>query len=68
MKITCFIRYQIDPVQRQEFRKYVETGAGSCPAVARVCGGNFNKLSKDVLAFVAHVPRKFLMIGQIEWS
>jgi len=24
MDITCFIRYQIDPAQRQEFRKYAE--------------------------------------------
>ena len=24
MKITCFIRYQIDPFQRDEFKKYAE--------------------------------------------
>ena len=24
MKITCFIRYQIDPFQREEFKRYAE--------------------------------------------
>jgi hypothetical protein len=26
MAITCFIRYQIDPFQRDEFKKYAESG------------------------------------------
>ena len=36
MKITCFIRYQIDPFQRDEFRKYAENWARIIPR----CGGH----------------------------
>ncbi|MGD0214688.1 MAG: NIPSNAP family protein [Terriglobales bacterium] len=36
MKITCFIRYQIDPFQRDEFKKYAETWGRIIPR----CGGN----------------------------
>ena len=36
MKITCFIRYQIDPFQRDEFQKYVENWARIIPR----CGGH----------------------------
>lgn len=33
--ITCFIRYQIDPFQREEFRKYAENWGKIIPR----CGG-----------------------------
>jgi hypothetical protein len=36
MKITCFIRYEIDPFQREAFRRYAETWAGIIPR----CGGH----------------------------
>ena len=36
MKVTCFIRYQIDPFQRDEFRKYAENWARIIPR----CGGD----------------------------
>lgn len=34
--ITCFIRYQIDPFQREEFQKYAETWGRIIPR----CGGH----------------------------
>jgi len=34
--ITCFIRYQIDPFQRDEFKKYAETWGRIIPR----CGGH----------------------------
>jgi hypothetical protein len=34
--ITCFIRYQIDPFQRDAFRKYAENWGGIIPR----CGGH----------------------------
>ena len=36
MKITCFIRYQIDPFQRAEFQKYAENWGRIIPR----CGGH----------------------------
>jgi len=36
MKVTCFIRYQIDPFQRDEFRNYAENWARIIPR----CGGH----------------------------
>jgi hypothetical protein len=36
MKITCFIRYQIDPFQRDDFRKYAENWGRIIPR----CGGH----------------------------
>ena len=36
MKVTCFIRYQIDPVQRDEFKKYAENWGRIIPR----CGGD----------------------------
>src|SRR5580704_4920079 len=36
MTITCFIRYQIDPFQRDEFQKYAENWARIIPR----CGGH----------------------------
>lgn len=36
MTITCFIRYQIDPFQRDEFKKYAETWGRIIPR----CGGH----------------------------
>jgi len=36
MKITCFIRYQIDPFQRDAFKKYAENWGRIIPR----CGGN----------------------------
>jgi hypothetical protein len=36
MKITCFIRYQIDPFQREEFKKYAENWGRIIPR----CGGH----------------------------
>lgn len=35
MKIACFIRYQIDPFQREAFRKYAENWGHIIPR----CGG-----------------------------
>lgn len=35
MNITCFIRYQIDPAQREEFQKYAENWGRIIPR----CGG-----------------------------
>jgi hypothetical protein len=35
MNITCFIRYQIDPFQRQAFRRYAENWGRIIPR----CGG-----------------------------
>src|ERR1700722_12312663 len=35
MDVTCFIRYQIDPFQREEFRKYAENWGTIIPR----CGG-----------------------------
>lgn len=36
MAITCFIRYQIDPFQREQFRQYAENWGHIIPR----CGGN----------------------------
>ena len=36
MKITCFIRYQIDPFQRDAFKKYAENWGPIIPQ----CGGH----------------------------
>lgn len=36
MKIACFIRYQIDPFQREEFKKYAENWGRIIPR----CGGH----------------------------
>jgi hypothetical protein len=36
MKITCLIRYQIDPFQRDAFRKYAENWGHIIPR----CGGH----------------------------
>jgi hypothetical protein len=36
MTLTCFIRYQIDPFQRGDFKTYAETWAGIIPR----CGGH----------------------------
>jgi hypothetical protein len=36
LTITCFIRYQIDPFQRDEFKKYAETWGRIIPR----CGGH----------------------------
>ncbi len=36
MTITCFIRYQIDPFQKDAFRKYAENWGGIIPR----CGGH----------------------------
>jgi NIPSNAP len=36
MKIACFIRYQIDPFQKEEFRKYAENWGRIIPR----CGGH----------------------------
>jgi hypothetical protein len=36
MAITCFIRYQIDPFQREQFRAYAENWGRIIPR----CGGN----------------------------
>lgn len=36
MKIACFIRYQIDPFQRNEFREYAENWGRIIPR----CGGH----------------------------
>ena len=36
MAITCFIRYQIDPFQREDFRRYAQQWLRIIPR----CGGN----------------------------
>ncbi len=36
MTVTCFIRYQIDPFQRDEFKKYAESWGRIIPR----CGGH----------------------------
>jgi len=36
MKVTCFIRYEIDPFQKEEFRKYAENWGRIIPR----CGGH----------------------------
>ena len=36
MPVTCFIRYQIDPFQREAFRRYAEAWGRIIPR----CGGN----------------------------
>ena len=36
VKVTCFIRYQIDPFQREEFAKYADAWARIIPR----CGGH----------------------------
>ena len=36
MKITCIIRYQIDPFQKEEFRKYAQNWGRIIPR----CGGH----------------------------
>ena len=36
MTMTCFIRYRIDPFQREEFRRYADTWAQIIPR----CGGD----------------------------
>ena len=36
MTLTCFIRYQIDPFQREAFRRYAEAWGRIIPR----CGGN----------------------------
>ena len=36
MSLTCFIRYQIDPFQRQDFREYAEAWGRIIPR----CGGH----------------------------
>jgi NIPSNAP len=36
MQITCFIRYQIDPFQRDEFKKYAQNWGSIIPR----CGGH----------------------------
>ena len=36
MALTCFIRYQIDPFQREDFKRYAEAWARIIPR----CGGH----------------------------
>jgi hypothetical protein len=36
MAVTCFIRYEIDPFQREEFKKYAENWGRIIPR----CGGH----------------------------
>ncbi|PWF41897.1 NIPSNAP family protein [Massilia glaciei] len=36
MRITCFIRYQIDPFQREQFKQYAENWGRIIPR----CGGD----------------------------
>ncbi len=41
MSITCFIRYQIDPFQREEFRKYAENWGRIIPRLGGHLVGYF---------------------------
>ena len=50
MRITCFIRYQIDPFQREEFRKYAENWGRIIPRLGGHLVGYFlpNEGTNDV--------------------
>ena len=41
MRIACFIRYQIDPFQRDAFRRYAETWAALIPRLGGHLVGYF---------------------------
>lgn len=41
MRITCFIRYEIDPFQRDAFRRYAETWATVIPRLGGHLVGYF---------------------------
>lgn len=58
MKVTCFIRYEIDPFQRAAFRTYAENWAGIIPR----CGG-------DLLGyFLPHEGTNFVAWGLIRFA
>jgi hypothetical protein len=68
MQITCFIRYQIDPFQREAFRVYAERWARIIPR----CGGHLigyflphegtNDIAGSAGRF-APTPRRWLNLG-----
>ena len=60
MTLTCFIRYQIDPFQREAFAQYARAlGGGSSRAAAATCVGYFlpHEGTNDV-AWGAHRVRQ----------
>jgi hypothetical protein len=40
MTVSCFIRYQIDPVQRKAFKRFTEARG----RIIQRCGGNLEKV------------------------
>ena len=58
MSIVCFIRYEIDPFQRAEFKAYAENWAGIIPR----CGGHL------VGYFLPHEGTNHLAWGVIEFE
>ena len=58
MSIVCFIRYEIDPFQRAEFKAYAENWGGIIPR----CGGHL------VGYFLPHEGTNHLAWGLIEFE
>ena len=58
MTITCFIRYEIDPFQRQAFKRYAETWATIIP-----------RLGGDLVGyFLPHEGTNFVAYGLISFN
>lgn len=59
MSVTCFIRYQIDPFQREEFRKYAENWGRIIPRLGGDLVGYFlpnegtNDIAWGLIAFAS---------------
>ena len=57
MRITCFIRYEIDPFQREDFKKYAENWGRIIPRCGGVLVGYFlpyegtNNIAWGLIAF-----------------
>jgi len=58
MTITCFIRYEIDPFQRQAFENYANSWARIIPR----CGGNL------VGYFLPHEGTNYMAYGLISFD
>ncbi len=58
MALTCFIRYEIDPFQRDAFAQYAQTWASIIPR----CGGNL------IGYFLPHEGSNFIAWGLISCS
>lgn len=57
MQLTCFIRYEIDPFQRDAFREYAEAWARIIPR----CGGHL------LGYFLPHEGNNFVAFGLISF-